>query len=109
MIYLDTATGISGLPWGRGDTTVDAGSLRAITEELRGFLARVLYEDPLKITPDADLEDIGLDSILAVEFLSAVNDRYGLDERLDVVYEHSSLARLAAYIEAQPGAVFPPR
>lgn len=86
---------------------MDEGSRQDIIEELRGFLAHVLYEDPAKIALNADFEVLGLDSALAVEFLSAINERYGLAERLDTVYQYPDLARLAAYIGALPGVTSP--
>lgn len=76
-------------------------------EELRGFLAHVLYEYPAKIPLNAHFEALGLDSALAVEFLSAINDRYGLAERLDTVYQYPDLTRLAAYIGALPRVTSP--
>lgn len=48
-----------------------------------------------------------MDSILAAEFVAAINDTYGLTERPVTLYDHPDLATMAAHIASTAGAVRP--
>ncbi|MDQ0847810.1 beta-ketoacyl synthase N-terminal-like domain-containing protein [Streptomyces sp. V1I6] len=73
----------------------------AVLETLREQLAQTLYCDVWDIDTDATFNSLGLDSILGVEFVAFLNNAYGLDEKAGVLYDHPSLAALAAHITSR--------
>ncbi|MFY1675549.1 phosphopantetheine-binding protein [Streptomyces sp. WMMC905] len=89
-----------------GTSDGPAGSAaHAVLAELRGHLAATVHCDPAELDPEAAFPLLGLDSILAAEFVAAVNRAYGLTERPVTLYDHPSLAAMAEYIAgAAPGA-----
>ncbi|MFE5602987.1 phosphopantetheine-binding protein [Streptomyces coelicoflavus] len=96
------AAGVPGRPAGGS-----AGSgADAVLDELRGHLAATVHCDPADLDPETAFPLLGLDSILAAEFVAAVNRAYGLTERPVTLYDHPSLAAMAEYIAgaAAPGA-----
>ncbi|HYI12098.1 MAG TPA: SDR family NAD(P)-dependent oxidoreductase [Thermoanaerobaculia bacterium] len=78
-------------------------------EEIRLMLAELLYLDPSAIADDARFVDLGLDSILAVEFAKKLKDRFGADLRATRLYDYSTVLDLAGYIgeSAAPAAAMP--
>ncbi|MGW0614965.1 acyl carrier protein [Streptomyces sp. NPDC002788] len=112
------AAGVQAAPQGRapaapetrvgvsGGSGVSAGSgADAVLEELRSHLAAAVRCDPAELDPETNFPLLGLDSILAAEFVAAVNRAYGLTERPVTLYDHPSLAAMAEYIAgAAPGA-----
>ncbi|MEQ8143378.1 acyl carrier protein [Streptomyces sp. OP7] len=77
----------------------------AVLDELRGHLAAIVHCDRAALDPQAAFPLLGLDSVLAAEFVAAVNRAYGLTERPVTLYDHPSLAAMAQYIAgAAPGA-----
>ncbi|MBQ1099188.1 acyl carrier protein [Streptomyces sp. b94] len=91
---------------GTGTSAVPARSgADAVLAELRGHLAATVHCDPCELDPETAFPLLGLDSILAAEFVAAVNRAYGLTERPVTLYDHPSLAAMAEYIAgAVPGA-----
>lgn len=61
-----------------------------IQQQIRTFLAEVLFFEPDEIDDETSFPDLGLDSVIGVEFLQTVNSEYGLEEDLDVLFEHPS-------------------
>ncbi|MBM3245674.1 MAG: acyl carrier protein [Candidatus Omnitrophica bacterium] len=46
-------------------------------EEIKGIIAEVLEKDPSEITPTARFfEDLGVDSMMALEIMAAIEKRY---------------------------------
>ncbi|MFI2710523.1 beta-ketoacyl synthase N-terminal-like domain-containing protein [Micromonospora sp. NPDC018662] len=83
--------------------TPTAAPSRDVTEVaavLREELARTLYCDPAEIDDDTSFNALGLDSILGVEFVTFVNDRYALDEPAGVLYDHPTLTAFARHVAA---------
>ncbi|HEY4456337.1 MAG TPA: acyl carrier protein [Pseudonocardiaceae bacterium] len=75
--------------------TTNADSTR---EELRAMVAHVLYCEASDIDDDTTFTDLGLDSVLIVEFVADVNAKFGVKESVEVLYEHETLNRFAAYL-----------
>jgi polyketide synthase PksN len=100
------AAGVQGRTGVSGTSDVPAGSgAGAVLAELRDHLAATVRCDPAELDPEADFPLLGLDSILAAEFVAAVNRAYGLTERPVTLYDHPSLRAMAEYIAgAAPGA-----
>jgi acyl carrier protein len=82
----------------------ESGAAQAVLDVLRRQLARILHCDPWEVDPGADFAQLGIDSLLAAEFVSGVNRAYGLAERPVTVYDHPSIGEMAAYVAARTGA-----
>ncbi|MFJ6851025.1 SDR family NAD(P)-dependent oxidoreductase [Streptomyces sp. NPDC091271] len=70
----------------------------SLVAELAASLADALYMVEEEIDPDTKFTDVGLDSIVGVEWMNAVNKRYGLDLTVTRLYDHPTLVDLSAYI-----------
>jgi acyl carrier protein len=57
-----------------------------LEEELRAIIAEIVEIEPEKVTPEANfVEDLGMDSMMALEILASIEKRYKLkipDEKL---------------------------
>lgn len=80
------------------DADVD---VEAVTGTLRGQLAGILHCGPGEIDVSAPFAALGLDSILAAEFLAGINRTYGLSEQADLLYDQPDLKAMAAYVSAR--------
>ncbi|MFJ7208385.1 phosphopantetheine-binding protein [Streptomyces sp. NPDC098789] len=72
-----------------------------LTEVLRGQLAQILRCTPEDIDPATPFTMLGLDSILAAEFIAGINQTWDLTEQTALLYEHPHLAAMAAYVTAR--------
>ncbi|MFG2422882.1 phosphopantetheine-binding protein [Streptomyces sp. NPDC048448] len=72
-----------------------------VTDTLRTQLAGILHCAAQDIDVSAPFAALGLDSILAAEFLAGINRTYGLSEQTDLLYDHPDLAAMAAHVTAQ--------
>ncbi|MFD9584814.1 acyl carrier protein [Streptomyces sp. NPDC059980] len=71
-----------------------------VLETLREELARILCCDPWDIHTEAAFTLLGVDSVIASEFVAAVNRIYGLQEPAGTLYDHPDLVSLAVHIVA---------
>ncbi|MGA5418558.1 acyl carrier protein [Streptomyces pseudogriseolus] len=85
----------------------DAGASAAVLQVLREQLAQILHCDPWEIDGGAGFAELGIGSVLAARFVAGVNHAFGLEERPFSVYEHPSLAAMAAYIASRTGGAPP--
>ena len=69
--------------------------------ELRNLLSETLLFEPAKVGTSTKFPELGMDSILGMEYIHKINRRYNLNLRGTVLYEHSSLFELHAYIWAE--------
>ncbi|MFE2471426.1 phosphopantetheine-binding protein [Streptomyces mirabilis] len=98
------------------DADVADVAVEAVTDTLREQLAGILHCGPGEIDVSAPFAALGLDSILAAEFLAGINRTYGLSEQADLLYDQPDLGAMAAYVSARaahrtpapgrPGAAF---
>lgn len=79
----------------------DPGASAAVLRVLRGQLARTLHCDPWEIDGGATFAELGIDSVLAADFISGVNRTYGLSERPVTLHEHPGLAAMASYVASR--------
>jgi acyl carrier protein len=79
------------------DRTSDA-RLASLEERVIGLLGKVLYVDGRDLDPDQSFTDAGLDSILAVEFISAVRDEFALSLMVAAVYDHDTPRKFAQFL-----------
>ena len=68
---------------------------------LKRSLAQALYLDEANIDDDRPFVDLGLDSIVGVEWVKSINKGLGLEIGATRVYDYANLVALAAYVESQ--------
>jgi polyketide synthase PksN len=61
---------------------------------LRAILALTMDMPEAEIAPDVSFADYGLDSILGIRFVDAINAEYGTDLKSTAIFEHPTLAAL---------------
>ena len=81
-------------------TGVDT-STEAIVTWCRGYVADVLEVPVETVDPDADFDQLGIDSALAVSLLVEVEERYGVDLAPEALFENPTLAAVAAHLHEQ--------
>ena len=69
-----------------------------IQELLRTSLAEALYLDTTEIDINKSFVDLGLDSIVGVEWMKVINKRLGLDISATKVYDYTTISALASYL-----------
>ena len=72
-----------------------------LQDELRESLAEALFLKAPDIDADKPFIELGLDSIVGVEWINAINKRYRLKLTATRLYDHPSIAELAAFLEAE--------
>jgi 3-oxoacyl-(acyl-carrier-protein) synthase/pimeloyl-ACP methyl ester carboxylesterase/acyl carrier protein len=72
----------------------------ALRRSLRESLAAVLFMDAADIDDDSVFTDFGLDSIIAVQWIKAVNAAHGTQLKATVLYEQPTLRALAMHLQA---------
>ncbi|MFE2970519.1 phosphopantetheine-binding protein [Streptomyces sp. NPDC059340] len=102
----DTTTGTTTAPDAAAAAEADVAAaadvdVEAVTGTLRGQLAGILHCGPGDIDVSAPFAALGLDSILAAEFLAGINRTYGLSEQPDLLYDQPDLRAMAAYVSAR--------
>ncbi len=73
----------------------------AIHAAIRRIVADALYVEPDAVDETAGFGDLGLDSILAVEVVKAINDRFGVGLEVARLYDHPTLAALAVHVASR--------
>ncbi len=81
------------------NTTTVSGPTDSIVEALSHSLAKALYMDIVDIDIHKSFIDMGLDSIIGVEWISHINKQYGLSISATVVYDHTTIHAFAHYLE----------
>jgi acyl carrier protein len=84
--------------------TTDAGGAGATSPYLsvvRECLAEVLMAEVEPATDHTTFADLGMDSILRVEFIAVLNSRLDRSDDEALLREHSTPARFAAYLASQ--------
>ncbi|AUX33060.1 MULTISPECIES: SDR family NAD(P)-dependent oxidoreductase [Sorangium] len=93
----------------RGDQRREGGdersNLRARCERLEQRISRIVSEvlelRIQEIEPEARFADYGVDSLRGLRLVEAVNRRFGLHLPMEVIFDHSSIRDLSAYLLAQ--------
>lgn len=78
--------------------TLKAGDKVQLNEYLRTSLAKALYLDPSEIDLDSSFVDLGLDSILGVEWIKEINKKLGLEISATRVYDYSTVKTLGEFL-----------
>ncbi|MEY4483621.1 MAG: hypothetical protein RL693_1073, partial [Verrucomicrobiota bacterium] len=75
-----------------------ANTERQLVQSLTHSLSKALYIDPVEIDLNKPFIDIGLDSIVGVEWIHVINKEYGLELPASRVYDHPNVRKFAAYL-----------
>ena len=86
-----------------GDVAAVADSTKAVTTPAVSQWLKTLFSTELKIDKtmldvDVPIQDYGVDSILLMQVLRKLNQLLAIDLDPSVLYEHTSIAALAAYL-----------
>ncbi|MET4727078.1 amino acid adenylation domain-containing protein [Lysobacter enzymogenes] len=81
--------------------------LRQVEDVLRETLAEVLYMKPADVGANTTFADLGMDSVMGVEWLPMIQQRLGVSLGATKIYEHPTIRELAAYVAAQMPAAAP--
>ena len=73
-------------------------SRETIESRLLASLASALFLEPHEVSQDKPFLELGLDSIVGVEWVKSINKEYGLSLSASEVYEHSSVRKFAAHV-----------
>ncbi len=76
-------------------------SATALQQELRVSLANALYIEPQEVAVDESFMDMGLDSILGVEWVRVLNNCYGTSIPVTRVYDHPTIMALADFLTTE--------
>jgi acyl transferase domain-containing protein/enoyl-CoA hydratase/carnithine racemase len=80
-----------------------------IQQRLALSLAEALYLQANEIDPQRSFTELGLDSIIGVEWVKAINREFGLGVAATLVYDYPNLAALAAHLHAELARKLPPQ
>ena len=75
----------------------------ALREALAASLAEALFLEREEVALDKPFIDMGLDSIVAAEWVRALNTRYGINITVTTVYDHPTIFAFAAFLARQRG------
>ncbi|MCZ0997903.1 acyl carrier protein [Streptomyces mirabilis] len=78
-----------------------------VLAELTAVLAGMMRIEPQTLDAQEPFRLLGLDSMLSVEFVAALNARYGTRIAATALYEHPTPQALARHVAAELGT--PPR
>ncbi|MWV45370.1 SDR family NAD(P)-dependent oxidoreductase [Paenibacillus sp. HJL G12] len=83
---------------------------QVLIDELAASLAEVLYMNPEEVEVDQNFIEMGLDSVVGVEWVKLLNKRYGTSIAATKIYDYTNVRELAGYVllqmpEPEPAAV----
>jgi polyketide synthase PksM len=76
-------------------------SAAALRAELAASLAKVLYVQSGDVDVDEKFADMGLDSIIGVEWIRALGKQYGISIKPTAVYDHPNIRAFAGFLEEE--------
>nr|AEC04357.1 polyketide synthase [Chitinophaga sancti] len=84
-----------------GSAIITAPSVNILKEELTRSLAGALSLLPGEISPDRNFVDMGLDSIIGVEWIHQINARYGTAVIVTKIYDHATINEFAKFLSSE--------
>ncbi|MFS2225864.1 amino acid adenylation domain-containing protein [Pantoea sp. B65] len=102
-----TAVAASELPTANLHQLGRAEQQQIIHDFVRNELARTLRIAPHSIQPDSELLALGMDSILIMDFSRRCDSELGITCPLKALFEHSTPARLIAFLTGQLNSAAP--
>jgi len=100
---VDSDASVRDVDSGNENASGNAAETGGMIEVIRQLIADTLYLDIGRVQDDRPFIDLGLDSILGVEFIKAVNQRFGLRLKATVVYDHSTVSAFSQFLTEQGG------
>jgi acyl transferase domain-containing protein/acyl carrier protein len=88
-------------------TPASRNGVESLLPELRRSLSQALYLDEAATDDDRSFVDLGLDSIVGVEWVKTINKAYGLEISATRVYDHANLRALAAFLHGELAQIAP--
>src|SRR6185437_6357272 len=76
-------------------------SLESLEESLLASLAKTLCMEQEEIHPNTPFINMGLDSVVGVEWVQKINGNWGLNITAATVYDHPTLRQFTAFIHRQ--------
>lgn len=76
---------------------------KSLMDSVLEILAKVLFIEPAKVDRNKAFMDLGLDSILAVEFARKLGETFHVNLQATKLYDYSNVTELTEYLEAQVG------
>jgi acyl transferase domain-containing protein/acyl carrier protein len=80
------------------------GNLAKIKQTLKESLASSLYTDISEIEEDKKFIDLGLDSIVGVEWITTINKTYNLNVKVTKLYDYPTILDFTKYITQEISA-----
>ena len=74
-----------------------------LVEELATSLAKALYMKRSDLDVNKKFVDMGVDSIIGVEWINAVNKQYGMSITATQIYDHPTIRAFAGFLEEELG------
>lgn len=81
-----------------GPVVPDSGNQDDLIRELSGSLAEALFMDASQVEEDRPFIEMGMDSIVGVEWVRAVNKRYGMSIAATKIYDYPTIRAFAAFV-----------
>jgi acyl transferase domain-containing protein len=78
--------------------------IEQLERTLATSLAQALYLDPGEIGVHVSFTDLGLDSVVGVQWVQAINKRYDLNIAATRVYDHPNIRDFAAFVRSEMAA-----
>ncbi|MFT2019283.1 phosphopantetheine-binding protein, partial [Streptomyces sp. 796.1] len=83
------------------------GAPEGLLEALQESLARELFVEVEEIDADRSFTELGLDSVVGVEWVRAVNSEFGTSVSTTKIYQYPNVREFAAFLAAELAAVAP--
>ncbi len=76
----------------------------SLLKKLKASLAEALYMDENDIDPDMPFTEMGMDSIIGVEWIKSINDEFGISLEAIKIYDYPNIQEFAGFLAGQLGA-----
>jgi polyketide synthase PksN len=76
-----------------------AMALPRLEQELARTLAQVLYMEESEVKVEKPFKDMGLDSILSVEWIKSINQQYASNLPASRIYDYPTIRQLASFLQ----------
>ncbi|GAB3327980.1 hypothetical protein GCM10027565_16000 [Bordetella tumulicola] len=86
---------------------ISGPSLVQLQQALRASLAEALFMQPSDIGLQKPFAELGLDSIIGVEWVKVLNKQYGTDIAAARIYDYPNVAEMAVHLQGELGSMTP--
>jgi acyl transferase domain-containing protein/acyl carrier protein/SAM-dependent methyltransferase len=81
--------------------TVGAGLASSLEKELTRSLADALYVEEGDINGDKPFIELGLDSVIGIEWVNSINEQYAITLRASCIYSYPTIRLLAGFLQEE--------